>query len=201
MTRDTRQALLVAGVELFLEGGYDFAGTNAILERARAPRGSFYHHFADKQAYALAVAEYYYERHLPTLDRTLADESMPPLERLRRYFEALASDFARSGYRGGCLLGLLGQELSSRSPEARDALAGLFSRWKQRIASCLREAQERRELAPGIGCDETAGFVLDAWEGALLQMKLRQSGAPLERFVRVVFDELLPRPVARPRDR
>ena len=33
--RDTREALLFSGMELFLEGGYDFVGTNAILERAQ----------------------------------------------------------------------------------------------------------------------------------------------------------------------
>lgn len=190
-TRDTREALLIAGMELFLEGGYDFVGTNAILARADAPRGSFYHHFADKQAFALAVAEYYYERHLPTLDRALANESGPPLDRLRRYFEALARDFARAGHTGGCLLGLLGQELSGRSPEARDALSRLFGRWRHRIADCLREARERGELSDSVDCNETAAFVLDAWEGALMQMKLKKSGAPLEGFLRVAFGRLL----------
>jgi TetR/AcrR family transcriptional regulator, transcriptional repressor for nem operon len=189
--RDTREALLLAGMELFLEGGYDFVGTNAILARAGAPRGSFYHHFADKQAFALAVAEFYYERHLPTLDRALGSEGRPPLERLRGYFEALARDFARAGHTGGCLLGLLGQELADRSPEAREALSGLFARWRHRIADCLREARERGELHKETPCDETAAFILDAWEGALLQMKLKQSGAPLQGFLRVTFGQLL----------
>jgi AcrR family transcriptional regulator len=84
--RDTREALLLAGVELFIAGGYDFVGTNAILAKADAPRGSFYHHFENKQAFALAVAEYYYESHLPALDRAFGDEAQPPLARLRRYF-------------------------------------------------------------------------------------------------------------------
>jgi TetR/AcrR family transcriptional regulator, transcriptional repressor for nem operon len=196
--RDTREALLLAGVELFLEGGYDFVGTNAILARAGAPRGSLYHHFADKQAFALAVAEFYYEAHLPALDRALGDDRDAPLCRLRRYFEALARDFARAEYTGGCLLGMLGQELADRSPAAREALTRLFGRWRQRIAGCLREARDRGELelATGSSCEATAAFILDAWEGALVQMKLRRSGAPLDGFVRAVFGQLL-RPPAR----
>jgi TetR/AcrR family transcriptional repressor of nem operon len=189
--RDTREALLIAGMELFLEGGYDFVGTNAILTRADAPRGSFYHHFADKEAFALAVAEFYYEAHLPTLDRALGAEGRPPLDRLRGYFEALARDFKRAGYEGGCLLGMLGQELADRSPDARKTLSRLFGRWRQRIADCLREARERGELGSAINCDETAAFVLDAWEGALMQMKLKKSGAPLDGFLRIVFGQLL----------
>ena len=189
--RDTREALLFSGMELFLEGGYDFVGTNAILERAQVPRGSFYHHFEDKQDFALAVAEFYYEQHLPSLDRALGNEAHPPLERLRRYFQALKRDFERAGYSGGCLLGLLGQELADRGPKPREALAKLFGRWRHRIADCLREARERGELEPALDCDETAAFILDAWEGALMQMKLKKSGAPLEGFLRVVFGRLL----------
>jgi TetR/AcrR family transcriptional repressor of nem operon len=190
-SRDTREALLLAGLELFLEGGYDFVGTNAILARAKAPRGSFYHHFADKEAFALAVAEYYYEKHLPTLDRALSEEGIPPLKRLARYFETLARDFARAGYTGGCLLGILSQELAERSPAARHALSLLFGRWRHRITDCLREARERRELRDTLDCGETAAFILDAWEGALLQMKLKKSGAPLDGFLRIVFVHLL----------
>lgn len=189
--RDTREALLAAGLELFLEGGYDFVGTNAILARARAPRGSFYHHFEDKQAFAVAVAEAYYERHLPVLDRALSDETRPPLARLRRYFEALVRDYRKGSWSGGCLLGMFGQELADRDAPMRDTLARLFGRWRHRIAACLREARDVGELDASADCDELAGFVLDGWEGALMQMKLRKTGAPLEAFLRVAFERVL----------
>lgn len=190
--RDTREALLDAGVELFLAGGYDFAGTNAILERAKVPRGSFYHHFGDKQGFALAVAQHYYERHLPMLDSILADEQHPPLARLRIYFESLRDHYEAGGWTGGCLLGLLSQELASRDVAAREALAALFRRWRHRVAANLREAQSVSELDPRVDCDELAGFLIDGWEGALIAMKVHGSGAPLDRFIRNVFEELLP---------
>ncbi|MBS2017439.1 MAG: TetR family transcriptional regulator C-terminal domain-containing protein [Deltaproteobacteria bacterium] len=190
-TRDTREALLRAGVELFLEGGYDFVGTNAILERARAPRGSFYHFFEDKQAFALAVAEHYYEQHLPMLDRFLRDERKPPLRRLRGYFEALAKEYAKQDFQGGCLLGMFGQELADRSAEARQALDRLFTRWRGHLASCLREARDRGDLPRTADCEELAGFLLDGWEGALMQMKLQRSGRPLASFVTISFETLL----------
>jgi len=189
--RDTREALLRAGLELFLQGGYDFVGTNAILNRAKVPRGSFYHQFEDKQAFAVAVAAYYYEQHLPLLDRALSDETRPPLVRLRRYFETMLEEFRAHRWSGGCLLGMLGQELADRDDGARDALAALFARWRHRIAACLREARERGDLGRKADCDELAGFLLDGWEGALLQMKLKKSGAPLEAFIRVAFGRVL----------
>jgi TetR/AcrR family transcriptional regulator, transcriptional repressor for nem operon len=190
-SRNTREALLNAGLELFLEGGYDFAGTHAILARAQAPRGSFYHHFEHKEAFALAVAEHYYALHLPVLDRLLSDETHAPLTRLRRYFEAMQKEYRHGGWAGGCLLGMLGQELADRDPGARDVLATLFGRWRHRIAACVREARDRGELEADVDCDELAGFLLDGWEGALIRMKLKKSGAPLEAFIRVTFDRVL----------
>ena len=137
------------------------------------------------------MAEYYYEQHLPVLDRLLSDETRSPLTRLRRYFEALMKEYRQGGWAGGCLLGMLGQELADRDAGARDVLAKLFGRWRQRLAACLREARDQGELEADAECDELAGFLLDGWEGALIRMKLKKSGAPLEEFIRVAFDRVL----------
>jgi TetR/AcrR family transcriptional repressor of nem operon len=189
--RDTREELLKAGLELLLEGGYDHAGTSAILERADVPRGSFYHHFEDKKSFALAVAQYYYERHLPVLDELLSDERFRPLERLRRYFEGLRDYYQQRAWREGCLLGMLGQELADRDETSREVLTRLFSRWRHRLATCLREAQADGTLSRETDCDELAGFLIDSWEGALIQMKVRKSGTPLDAFIHVTFERLL----------
>lgn len=191
MPRDTREELLKAGLELLLEGGYDHAGTSAILERADVPRGSFYHHFEDKKSFALAVARYYYERHLPVLDELLSDERFRPLERLRRYFEGLRDYYQQRAWREGCLLGMLGQELADRDETSREVLSRLFSRWRHRLATCLREAQADGTLSRETDCDELAGFLIDSWEGALIQMKVRKSGTPLDAFIHVTFERLL----------
>ena len=190
--RDTREALLRAGVELFLEGGYDFVGTNAILERAGVPRGSFYHHFQDKLDFAVATAQFYYEQHLPMLDRMLTDDSRAPIARLRAYFEALCSHFRDRKWTGGCLLGMLSQELPDREGKARAALAVLFARWRHRLVDCLREAQGQGQLARDADLNELAAFLIDGWEGALVSMKVTRSGESLDRFVRICFDRLLP---------
>lgn len=189
--RDTREALLRAGIELFLEGGYDFVGTNAILARADVPRGSFYHHFEDKLHFAIATAQFYYEQHLPMLDRMLTDDSLPPLERLRAYFVALRNHYRDRKWSGGCLLGMLSQELPDREGKARAALGTLFARWRHRLVDCLREAQTQGQLAAEVHLDELAAFLIEGWEGALLLMKVTRSGDPLDRFLHLGFGRLL----------
>ncbi len=190
--RDTRDALLRAGVELFLDGGYDFVGTNAILDRAGVPRGSFYHHFEDKLDFAIATAHYYYDQHLPVLDRILTTEDRSPLARLRQYFETLRNHYRDRKWTGGCLLGMLSQELPDRESKARAALATIFGRWRHRLVDCLREAQTEGQLARSVDLESLAAFLIDGWEGALLSMKVSKSGESLDRFIQVCFDRLLP---------
>ncbi|MFO0654665.1 MAG: TetR family transcriptional regulator C-terminal domain-containing protein [Polyangia bacterium] len=189
--KDTREALLRAGVELFIDGGYDYVGTNAILARAGVPRGSFYHHFTDKLDFAIATAQHYYDQHLPLLDRILTEDSQFPLARLRRYFETLRNFYRDRRWTGGCLLGMLSQELPDREGKARAALATIFSRWRHRLVDCLREAQGEGQIAKNSDLEELAAFLIDGWEGALLAMKITRSGAPLDRFIRICFDQKL----------
>lgn len=55
--QQTREQLLLAGMELFREQGLDAPSLDAICERAGKTRGAFYVHFADREAFQVAVME------------------------------------------------------------------------------------------------------------------------------------------------
>ena len=50
MTHSTKQRMLDAGLAMLLEHGYNDLGIQALLEATGTPKGSFYHHFASKEA-------------------------------------------------------------------------------------------------------------------------------------------------------
>jgi TetR/AcrR family transcriptional regulator, lmrAB and yxaGH operons repressor len=55
---DTRSRILTAAQRLFRKRGYHATGLNDILELARAPKGSMYHHFpGGKEAIGVCVIE------------------------------------------------------------------------------------------------------------------------------------------------
>ena len=57
--RPTRERLIRAAVFLFQNQGYHGAGLAAILARARAPKGSLYHHFpGGKEDLAIAAVDW-----------------------------------------------------------------------------------------------------------------------------------------------
>src|SRR3990167_6856768 len=107
MANDTQQQLLEHGMTMLLRRGYNNLGIAAVLEATQIPKGSFYHHFKSKEDFGLQVIDLYMEHVHAGLDQCLGDESLPPLQRVRRFFESTEEKYRTEGYLG-CLLGGLG---------------------------------------------------------------------------------------------
>src|SRR5258707_15737264 len=104
MTRpNVRERLLDAGVEIFHRRGFNGCGVQEITDTAGVPKGSFYNHFESKEELGAAIVERYGRN--SARRAILADKSIPPLDRLRRYFVALTEAYAGQDYGRGCLLG------------------------------------------------------------------------------------------------
>jgi TetR/AcrR family transcriptional repressor of nem operon len=145
LTHSTKQRLLDVGLPMLLEHGYNGLGIQALLDAARTPKGSFYHHFDDKEDFALQVIDQYMRHVHAGLDACLGDEDRPPLERVRRFFELTRQSYKKEGYLG-CLLGGLGQELSGANEVFRRKIEKCFSEIAERTADCLEEARQRVDI-------------------------------------------------------
>jgi TetR/AcrR family transcriptional repressor of nem operon len=174
----TKQRLLDAGLPLLLEHGYNDLGVQAVLEATGVPKGSFYHHFRDKEDFALEVVDRYMRGVHEGLDRCLGDPVRPPLERVRAFFEATAEQYRTEGYMG-CLLGGLGQELAGVSEIFRRKIEECFSEIAARLARCLAEARRRGDIRAEPDPEQLASLLVDCWEGAALRSRLRRDPAPL----------------------
>ncbi len=183
MARDTKQNLVDAGSQLFLERGYNETGLNDILAAAGVPKGSFYHHFRSKEDFALEVVDQYGHGALGFLQSLLEDRSRPPLDRIRAFFEAVFREFESKGCRHGCLLGNLGQELADAHAPIRIAIESHLERWSEAIARCLDEAVAAGALAEGTDTRLLAGLMIDGFQGAALRMKLEQAPEALRRYM------------------
>ena len=171
---------------MLLEHGYNDLGIQALLAATRITKGSFYHHFRDKQDFALHVIDAYMEQVHAALDACLADESRPPLARVRRFFELTQQSYESEGYMG-CLLGGLGQELSGVNAAFRRKIDECFTAIAARLAACLALARERGELPRDADPHRLAALLVDCWEGAALRSRLRNSPAPLNAMLDFYF--------------
>lgn len=187
----TRDTLIHVGAELIAEQGYHATGLNAVLKAAAVPKGSFYHYFASKEDFGLAVIDAFAETYAPRLEALLVDDGCAPLERLRRFFAAGRDDMAGCDHSRGCLIGNLGQELSARSALFRERLDAILKGWEARIVGCLEQARARGELAPEADCEALASVILSGWQGALLRAKTLKSVTPLMHFEDILFTRVL----------
>lgn len=82
----TRDHLLQVGLRRMRSMGYASTGVQEILDEADVPKGSFYHHFASKEAFAAEVLKLYVRGENERGEKILRDGKAAPLKRLRRYF-------------------------------------------------------------------------------------------------------------------
>ena len=186
-----REKLLDAGVEIFHRCGFNGCGVQEITEAAGVPKGSFYNHFASKEALGAAVLDRYWQQRGGATLRILEDGEFRPRERLRRHFAAMAANMAKGGYTGGCLIGNLGAELSDQSKLVCERLVAVFAGWTGAVETCIRQAQREGDIRADCDAGVLAAFLINSWEGAVLRAKVDKNAAPFEEFDEVVFGRLL----------
>jgi len=186
MTHSTKQRLIDAGLRMLPRHGYNDLGIQALLTATGIPKGSLYHHFRDKEDFALQVVDAYIAQVHAGLDACLGDDERPPLARVRRFFELTQQKYRDEGYMG-CLLGGLGQELSGVSEVFRRKIEGCFSAIAERIAACLDEARQRGEIPTECDVRQMADLLVDCWEGAALRSRLRRNPASLNAMLDFYF--------------
>jgi TetR/AcrR family transcriptional repressor of nem operon len=184
---ETKQRLLEAGLELFLAKGYADTGIQDPLDATDIPRGSFYHHFENKEDFALQVIDRYMAGVHQALDAVLSDRRRPPLERIRAFFQGVRQSYASEGYLG-CLLGALGQELAGVSKVFRVKVESCLSAIALRIAGCLDEARQRGELPSDVDPRLLANVLVNCWEGAALRSRLLRDPSPLDAVLDFCFN-------------
>jgi TetR/AcrR family transcriptional repressor of nem operon len=189
LMHSTKQRLIDAGLRMLLEQGYNSLGIQALLDATHTPKGSFYHHFKDKEDFALQVLDAYMTGVHAGLDVCLLDQTLPPLARIRRFFEMTQESYRQEGYLG-CLMGGLGQELSGVSEVFRRKIDWCLSSIAERMAKCLSEAQQQGDIRAGCDVRELADLLVNCWEGAALRSRLRRDPTSLTAVLDFYIDSV-----------
>lgn len=180
--RETREALCNAGVAALTEKGFSATGIDEILRSVGVPKGSFYHFFASKEAFGAELIARYAEYFARKLDRFLLDEKLTPLARIEAFCVDAERGMRRYGFRRGCLVGNLGQEMGGLPESFRAQLIAVLEDWQQRMADCLDLAKAVKEIPAKADSAQAAAFFWVGWEGAVLRAKLERKAAPLRLF-------------------
>src|SRR5580698_1569012 len=168
----TRRLLLQAAYEEIYRAGFRSADLDAILAKAGVTKGALYYHFDNKEALGYAVAD-------EAIASKVHRKWVLPLRNAKNPIDVLiriiqSESLKREDVQRGCDLLNLSQEMSGLDEGFRRRTARIYKDWHDAMAEALREGQKRRVVRSDINANETATFVLAAWEGYAVLAKNAQ---------------------------
>ena len=187
-----KERLMEAAMDLMWLNGYGAASVDAICEQAGAKKGSFYYFFKSKSDLAAAALEADWNKKRSQMD-SIFSPTVPPLDRLDRYFDFVYQNLAKVRERCGAILGCpyvsVGSEVSTQDQVVREAIDRIMNRKLQFFISAVRDAASE-------GLIETADPVAKAqalfssYQGTIAQARI-QNDIDLIRDFKHVAREVL----------
>jgi TetR/AcrR family transcriptional repressor of nem operon len=159
----TKNKLLDAAIDVFIEKGFTRSSVDEICRRAGTTKGAFFHHFENKQEVGLLALDRYTQRLITSLRE--APRERDPLLRILGAFDPQPSP--------ACLVAVLTLELGSDDLSLREAARGAFERVLDCLEAVMNEvitvSPPKQDLKPR----ELAELYLATIEGALILARAR----------------------------
>jgi TetR/AcrR family transcriptional regulator, transcriptional repressor for nem operon len=195
----TRRRLLRAAFQEIHRSGFRNADLDAILARAGVTKGALYYHFDNKEALGHAVVDEVIATNLHQKWVLPLRNAHDPIDVLVRIIQS--ESLKREDVQRGCPLLNLAQEMSGLDEGFRRRTAKVYKNWRVAMAEALREGQKRRVVRSDINANETATFLIAAWEGYVVLGKNSQDPRTLQSGQRRVSGHLKSLRPARSRGR
>ena len=186
-----REQILNQGIQLMMMHGYHGTGVKLLLDTVNVPKGSFYSYFDSKENFTAEAIAHYIEPFITRLQSYLNNSELDGLAAIKAYFDSLTQELENSDFKGGCLLGDLMGEIGGVSDVCRQALKTAINQYCTLLEQGLLSAQQQGIVRTDISAATMARLFFDAWQGALLHMKVEQSIIPLQRFSAELLDHYI----------
>jgi TetR/AcrR family transcriptional regulator, transcriptional repressor for nem operon len=196
--RPSARAKLIEAVHaLVRRKGYSATSVDEICAAAGVTKGAFFHHFASKEALAVAAAEQWTAR-ADELIFTLPDWTRleDPLDRLLAHidFRAVMMNGPAEGFT--CYVGTMVQESFASSDTLRRAADASMSAYAERLAEDVAAAVASYRVEDSVDALSLAYYVQAVLQGAFILAKAkadpviaRDSAAHLKRYIQMLFSQ------------
>lgn len=193
--RNARAKLIEAAIATVRYKGFSATSVDEICAAAGVTKGAFFHHFASKEALAVAAAGAWTdiaEQRIFTLPDwvRIAD----PLERLMGHIEFRLSLLDGPAEDFTCFVGTMVQEAYNSSDPIRAACDASITAYAERLAEDIEVAIHSYGIDHGISALDLAYYIQAVLQGAFIMAKAkgspeiaRDSVAHLKRYVEMLF--------------
>jgi TetR/AcrR family transcriptional regulator, transcriptional repressor for nem operon len=135
-----RQKLLDAALALIRGKGYASTTVDELCARAGVAKGSFFHHFKDKEALGVAAADYWSETTGAFFGAAPYQKHKDPLDRVLGYIAFRKSILKGEIAEFTCLVGTMVQEVYESNPAIRAACDASISGHAAKVEADIAEA-------------------------------------------------------------
>jgi TetR/AcrR family transcriptional repressor of nem operon len=193
-----RKKLLEAAVKLVRARGFAATTIDALCAEAGVAKGSFFHHFENKDALAVAAARYWSETTSELFALASYHEPENPLDRLLAYLDFRKALLIGTPAEFSCLVGTMTQEVFATHPAIRDACAHSIVSHALTLEADIAEAMQRYGVRADWSARSLALHTQAVLQGAFVLAKTQDGAAlaadsidHLKRYVEGLFRGLL----------
>jgi len=157
-----------------LRQGFAATTVDQICSQAALTKGSFFHHFENKEAIGRATVDAFAAFGIELYSAAWKDPELDPLEQLHRIFEIMIG-FNQRDEPCVCMVGMMSQEMALKNPAMREACERHLADWTRMVARMLNAAKMLHPPAVDFDAEQVAWFLNSLWQGSMLIGKTRQS--------------------------
>ena len=194
MSADSRTRLLDAALYTIRAKGYASTRIDDLCKATGLTKGAFFHHFASKEALALAAADHFQTTADAAFDGAPYQSLDDPVERLLGYVDFRIALLDGDITDVTCLLGTLIQETHTTHPAIREAASGRIDAHAHAVADLVRAAKARYAPEATWDADALALHTQAVIQGAFIVAKGRgdlgvaaESLRHLRRYLELLF--------------
>ncbi len=161
----TRHSILIAALEMTYEKGFRATSIDEILRKTQVTKGSFFHHFGNKDEMGLAmISDVMY----PGMYRLMIEpllSGQDPIGEIYEMMNGLLSDEESFKAEYGCPAINLIQEMAPLNKSFNEALSRLVNHWLKAIKENLQRAKASGQIDAKTNTEEVAIYILSGYGG------------------------------------
>lgn len=193
---ETRQRIVDAAIQLILKQGYSATTVDQICAEAGLTKGSFFHHFENKEAIGRAALQAWGDFGTMLYAEAWKNQKRDPLKQLHVMLDIMTGFTERPDQTCTCVVGMLSQELAQSHPDLREECARQLERWTENTALMLAAAKKKHAPRAAFDPVAVAWFLNSLWQGSMLIAKTCQTPEMIRanlKFARAYVDGLFDR--------
>lgn len=195
MAPTAREKLLDAAVTLIRAKGLNATTVDDLCAAAGVTKGAFFHHFASKEALAVAAAQHWSDTTGALFATAPYHEPDDPVDRVLAYIDFRGSLIGEEPAEYSCLAGTMVQEAFASQPAVRDACGASILGHAATLEADIAAALLETNADPALRADGLARFTQIVLQGAFVVSKAandpavaRDAVEHLHRYFEQIFN-------------